>query len=257
MPLTINVFGNDNVTPAQLGRAFMINQQWTVRTIGKRRVGTANLNNCMGVVVHSPRYRVGCLAHIEAERIPDPYVEVFGRYLSYMTRIVLKYGERKHLADGREARLQLGLFGNVNHLRDEDFTNALKAAVTTHGDGRFAWDDITDLRNQPVTQSASPAAVYRVGTAVVTNPALPATRNEYGMHVGCRFVCIAYNPQAGSVDVYDVGSIPEAVAAGGYRSGLRMRRLQGPRAWQWRAVGLMDSEDEAPNSLGSPPSPPP
>jgi hypothetical protein len=50
----------------------------------RRLVGTTDLSNCMGVVIHSPAKSRGCLAHIEAETSTDRYLNVFTDYIHQM-----------------------------------------------------------------------------------------------------------------------------------------------------------------------------
>ncbi len=116
--------------------AYLIDQEWTVRSLKGRRVGTSGLANCTGLVVHSPLDGIGCLAHIEAQDRPQ-YEAAFKRFLVYMIGKIRKYGPRG-------GALQAGLFGNLNGARDQAFTAAIHAHLITAG---IAHHDILDQRN--------------------------------------------------------------------------------------------------------------
>jgi len=88
------------------GQAHIIPQQYFVLTQGPR-VGTDNMFNCMGLVIHAPTARIGCLAHIEAVTSTDAYEDNFTAYLMEMVLAMSKIAPLSTRAGG----LQVGLFG--------------------------------------------------------------------------------------------------------------------------------------------------
>lgn len=180
--------------------AYLINQKWTVRSRHGRRIGTLNMFNCMGVVVHSPSAGIGCLAHIEAEAYAT-YDATFNQFITYMVSKIRKYG-------GAAPTMQAALFGNANGAENQAFTiaihNHMVAAGIPHG-------EILDQRNH--TPGGGP--FYDAGALART---------------GTNFGSITYQPAAGDGVVTCFTAF---VAQPGHTSsfidyGIRKKQLQLP-----------------------------
>ncbi|WP_270936215.1 hypothetical protein [Falsiroseomonas oryzae] len=190
MPLTIQA--NPNV-----GTAFMIPQRFTVRSIQGRRIGTSALMNCMGLVIHSPQHRIGCVAHIEAEGTTAAYITAFQRYLAYMLSKIIKYG-------GSDGGMQVGLFGNVQGSTDGVLSAAIRNSCIAAG---IRSTEISDQRNCANLGLFQPAGPHRP--------------------LGGLYGAIAYDPTAGIVDCYaqtvgpPIVPVPDAT-----QTGIRRKQLQ-------------------------------
>jgi hypothetical protein len=191
MPIGIQV-------PALAEAAYLIDQQWTVRSLKRRRIGTINMFNCMGVVVHSPSAGIGCLAHIEAEDYAT-YGATFNTFITYMVGKIRKYG-------GAAPTFQAALFGNANGSSNQAFSNAIHAHMLAAG---IPHAEILDNRNH-----VGGGAHYNIG-------AIARTEQTFGS--------ITYRPGAGDGVVLCFG--PYGAQPGHASScidwGIRKKRLQG------------------------------
>ena len=179
------------------GAAVMVGQKWTVRTVKGAAVGTGGLSNCMGIVIHSPARNIGCLAHVEAEAIPQPYGEVFDNFVHYMISKIAKYGGQDAVVG-----LQVALFGNNGGLRSEELTASITESLVGRG---VALAEIIDQRSM-----VGAGANHPVGTGV----------RAVGLNMTGTIV---YDPATGSVHAYNLGKIP-AVARSA--RGVRAKKLQ-------------------------------
>lgn len=186
MPLTI-------VQAGAAGTAYLIPQKFTVRTISGRAVGTTAMFNCMGLVIHSPQYHIGCLAHIEAEATTAAYTTAFQTFVIYMISKIRKYG-------GTDAGMQAGLFGNLSGSTNQGLTDNLKTSLVAAG---IRSTEIADQRNQT---GAGP--FYNAGVVVRINANFPS---------------IIYAPATGTVNCY---SPVMALADDRTSTGIRRKQLQ-------------------------------
>lgn len=191
MPIGIDV-------PAIADAAYLIPQQWTVRSLKGHRIGTRNMFNCTGVVVHSPSAGIGCLAHIEAEDYAT-YAATFNIFIVYMVGKIRKYGTVN-------ATLQAALFGNANGSGNQAFSAAIHGHMVAAG---IPHAEILDNRNRV---GAGP--FYDAG-------ALPRTEQMFGS--------ITYRPAAGDgvVCCFGVGGAQPAQSNNFIDWGIRKKQLQG------------------------------
>ncbi|OJY66758.1 MAG: hypothetical protein BGP12_10790 [Rhodospirillales bacterium 70-18] len=173
--------------------AYMIPQEYTVRTISARRVGTSGMFNCMGVVLHSPAHHIGCLAHIEAMPTDATYLQMFQTYIVYMRSKIIKYG-------GNDAGMQAALFGNMNGSTSQALTTGLKTSLVMCG---IASTQITDQRNQ-----TGGGPFYDAGVVARINANFPS---------------IAYDPATGTVECFSALHTPTPSAN---TTGIRRKKLQ-------------------------------
>jgi hypothetical protein len=159
MPLTIQ-------STANAGNAHMIQQTYFAFSKG-RWIGTSNMFNCMGLVIHSPTQRIGCLAHIEARTTANAYLDCVADFLAQMTIAM-----NKESRSGPDRGMEAGLFGNAGGMANAQFSNDLKNLITGFG---IQPAQITDQRNAPqhgpiVDIGANPRLNIRSG-AITYSPA--------------------------------------------------------------------------------------
>ncbi|HUB47871.1 MAG TPA: hypothetical protein VMB73_23070 [Acetobacteraceae bacterium] len=165
-------------TPAIPDDAFLIDQQWTVRSIKGLRVGTKNLMGCMGLVVHAPNKGIGCLAHIEAADSEINYVNVFKKFFDYMTGKIYKYG-------GNDATLQVALFGNVTWAVSASFGTSIHdymvnkrvphAQILDNRNRRHGGPAVFDIGAVPRTEQVITGITYRPAAGDLVVNASPYT----------------------------------------------------------------------------------
>jgi hypothetical protein len=91
--------------------AFMVKQKFAAISKGSL-IGTRNLMNCLGVVLHNRVAGVGIVAHVEAQTNLNDYTKVANNILEFL---LTKLNER----GGQTGSLSLVLLGNNNTKSDD------------------------------------------------------------------------------------------------------------------------------------------
>lgn len=136
MRLSIDSPGGDDVLPS----AVSVNQRFAAVT-SCTPIGTYNLANCLGIVVHNRLGSVGCVAHVEATADIKSYLIAVDKTLKkIMCQLNAKGGDK--------GSLSVVLLGNANGI-SSDFNSGLKSQIyDIVGDGaRLNRFDFADLRN--------------------------------------------------------------------------------------------------------------
>ena len=105
-------------------------------------IGTTNLFNCLGIVIHSDTLKKGAVAHIQAEET-SKYRDLTEQFIKQM----MKYGGL-----GDASTLEIAFFGNGNGVGDPALFLAMLIRLG------FANPNITDFRSgrQPKMQQIAP-----------------------------------------------------------------------------------------------------
>jgi hypothetical protein len=172
MPLTISPVPTN--APIQ---AFLIPQKLAATTTGSA-VGTSNMFNCTGVIIHNPQGNCGVVAHVEAQTDDLDYLEsMFEAFQLMMSKL--------NSIGGGNGPLDVVLMGNGggSALYAEMLLDKLPKWTGLAAAPRLVPNAIIDMRN---TQHRM------LGTGAVPGNA------------GGRLMAFVYNPAAGSLAV-DMG----------------------------------------------------
>lgn len=169
MPLTI-------VAATGPGSACMILQKYFISTNGSR-VGSNGFSNCLGLVIHSPRDKAGCLAHVEAVNSRAEYSAWVHRFADAMISRI----SRSVFGRNIDPNLQAGLFGNRDGPSSQEFTDDIRRMLLALG---VPGVEITDQRNR-----------------VMAGPFHDAGGNA---RINGSFDKIDYDPKTGAVTCYNL-----------------------------------------------------
>jgi hypothetical protein len=118
--------------------AYIICQRFAAFTKGSP-VGTSNLLNCMGIVIHNTVGRVGVVAHVEAQTSTEHYNAVVDKVLKALIDKLNSYVDI--------GRFSVVLLGNAGG-SDEKFCNGVEESLYKQaGPGRLDEVNIVDNRN--------------------------------------------------------------------------------------------------------------
>jgi hypothetical protein len=146
-------------------QCFTIPQRYAAFTKGSS-IGTTNLFNCMGIVIHNRVGAVGAVAHVEAQSSGD-YPTAVGSCVQQLLEVINANG-------GDKGSLSVVLLGNAGNA--VEITPELRSVLLNTMLIRLNKLDIMDLRNgagrgligvEPTVKGMLGACIYNPGSETV------------------------------------------------------------------------------------------
>ena len=139
--------------------AVMVSQGWAAMS-KTCLIGTANLFNCLGIVIHNRVGNVGVVAHVEAKNSKDYLKDIKGALKEIMAKI--------NDSGGGSGSLSVVLLGNSG--ANSDFNQSLESAVYEFvAPGyRLKKQDLMDLRRPTcrIGSAAGPKGPFRATCSI-------------------------------------------------------------------------------------------